>query len=57
MGQAVTRAAFVDQVQHIQSTGVSGPISFDANGDIAHGVFSIYAVQNGRWAYAWQMSV
>lgn len=56
-GQAVTRAALVEQVRHIQYTGVSGPISFDANGDIAHGVYSIYAVQNGRWVYAWQMSV
>ena len=56
-GQAVTRAALIDQVQHIQYAGVTGPISFDANGDISHGVFSIYAVRDGKWVYAWQVSV
>lgn len=56
-GQAVTRAALIDQVQHIQYAGATGPISFDSNGDIAHGVYSIYAVQNGMWAYAWQVNV
>jgi branched-chain amino acid transport system substrate-binding protein len=41
-GQPVTRQAMIEQVQHIQYAGVIGPISFDANGDIAHGVFSLY---------------
>jgi branched-chain amino acid transport system substrate-binding protein len=56
-GQAVTRAALIGQVQRIQYAGVTGPISFDGNGDIAHGVFSIYTVQHGQWVYAWQVSV
>ena len=50
-GQPVTREAMSAQVQHIQYAGVIGPISFDANGDIAHGVFSLYQVQNGVWSY------
>lgn len=56
-GKDVTRAALIEQVQHIQYAGVTGPISFDTNGDITHGVFSIYTVQNGQWVYAWQVSV
>lgn len=56
-GKDVTRAALIEQVQRIQYAGVTGPISFDTNGDITHGVFSIYTVQNGQWAYAWQVSV
>ena len=56
-GKEVTRAALIEQVQHIQYAGVTGPISFDTNGDIAHGVFSIYTVQDGQWVYAWQVSV
>jgi branched-chain amino acid transport system substrate-binding protein len=55
-GQAVTRAAMIEQVQHIQYAGVTGPISFDTNGDIAHGVFSIYEVQGGEWTYLQQVS-
>lgn len=55
-GQPVTRAAMIAQVQHIQYVGVIGPITFDANGDIAHGVFSLYRVQNGAWAYVQQLS-
>jgi branched-chain amino acid transport system substrate-binding protein len=56
-GKEVTRAALIEQVQNIQYNGVTGPINFDANGDIAHGVFSIYTVQNGRWVYVWQVTV
>jgi branched-chain amino acid transport system substrate-binding protein len=54
-GQPVTRAAMLDQVQHIQYTGVTGPISFDSNGDIAHGVFSLDQVQNGVWTFVRQL--
>ncbi len=56
-GKEVTRAALIDQVQHIRYAGVTGPISFDVNGDIDHGVFSIYTVQDGQWVYVWQVSV
>jgi branched-chain amino acid transport system substrate-binding protein len=56
-GQQVTRAAVIEQVQHIHFEGVTGSISFDSNGDITHGVFSIYTVQGGRWVYTQQASV
>jgi branched-chain amino acid transport system substrate-binding protein len=55
--QGVTRAAVIEQVQHVQYAGVIGPISFDSNGDISHGIFSIYVVHQGQWAYAWQLSM
>jgi hypothetical protein len=55
-GQPVTRAAIIQQVQHIQYTGVIGPISFDGTGDIVHGVFSLYRVQDGVWVYVQQLS-
>jgi len=55
-GQPVTREALIEQVQHIQYAGVIGPVSFDANGDIAHGVFSLYRVQDGVWVYVQQLS-
>ena len=54
-GQAVTRAAMIDQVQNIQYTGVTSPISFDSNGDIAHGLSSIYTVQDGNWVWVKQI--
>jgi ABC-type branched-subunit amino acid transport system substrate-binding protein len=50
-GQPVTRATVLEQVRQIHYTGVIGPISFDSNGDIVHGVFSILRVQNGVWTY------
>lgn len=49
MGQPVTRAAVIDQVQNIQYTGVTGVIRFDKNGDDVHGVYTVYTVQNGAW--------
>jgi branched-chain amino acid transport system substrate-binding protein len=51
LGQPVTRATVLEQVRQIHYSGVIGPISFDGNGDIIHGVFSIYRVQNGVWTY------
>jgi branched-chain amino acid transport system substrate-binding protein len=56
-GQAVTRSALIDQVQNSTYRGVTGPIRFDKNGDIAHGVYSIYTVQAGQWAYLQQVSI
>jgi branched-chain amino acid transport system substrate-binding protein len=55
-GKEVTRAAMIDQVQNIQYSGVTGAIRFDKNGDIAHGVFSIYEVLDGRWIYVFQFN-
>jgi branched-chain amino acid transport system substrate-binding protein len=56
-GQGVTRQAMIEQVRHMQYAGVIGPISFDANGDIDHGVFSLYRVQDGAWVYFQQVRV
>jgi len=57
MGQEVTRQAALEQVQTIQYAGITGPISFDHNGDITHGVFSLYTVQDGKWVWVKQTSV
>jgi branched-chain amino acid transport system substrate-binding protein len=54
--QPVTRSVMIEQVQHIQYAGVSGAISFDTNGDIAHGIFSLYRVQNQVWTFVQQLS-
>jgi branched-chain amino acid transport system substrate-binding protein len=56
VGQPVTRTALIGQVQHIQFEGVIGAISFDGNGDIVHGIFSLYRVQDGMWVYVQQLS-
>jgi branched-chain amino acid transport system substrate-binding protein len=54
-GKAVTRENVRDAVAGIQYTGVTGAISFDANGDNAgQKVYSIYwidASTNGKWAF------
>jgi branched-chain amino acid transport system substrate-binding protein len=54
--QTVTRATVLEQVRHIQYTGVIGPISFDENGDITHGVLTMYIVRTGQWVYLQQMN-
>ena len=56
-GQPLSRATVTAQVQRTQYNGITGPISFDPNGDIAHGVFGIYVVRQGAWTYASQMSL
>jgi branched-chain amino acid transport system substrate-binding protein len=56
-GQAVTRETVLDQVQSIQTQGVTGPIAFDHNGDSAHGAFSVYTVKDGRWVWLRPLSV
>ncbi|HEV2237415.1 MAG TPA: ABC transporter substrate-binding protein, partial [Ktedonobacterales bacterium] len=48
-GQAVTRSSVLEQVRRVQYAGLIGPISFDGNGDIAHGVFTVYRVQRDVW--------
>jgi branched-chain amino acid transport system substrate-binding protein len=55
-GQAVTRPAVLDQVQNIQYVGATGQINFDPNGDNAHGIFSLYTVQQGKWVWVKQES-
>jgi hypothetical protein len=55
-GQHVTLAAMLDQVQHIQYTGVICPISFDPNGDITHGAYSMYEEERHLWTYFQKLS-
>ena len=52
-GKAVTRSAIRDQVAGLTYDGVTGTISFDANGDNSGSkVFSVYAVdQTGKWVF------
>ena len=41
----------------IQVDGVAGAITFDHNGDSAHGAFSVYTLQNGQWVWIKQLSL
>jgi branched-chain amino acid transport system substrate-binding protein len=52
-GKTVTRAAVRDEVAGISYDGVTGHISFDANGDNSgQKVFSVYGVgANGQWGF------
>jgi ABC-type branched-subunit amino acid transport system substrate-binding protein len=55
-GQPVTRAAMIKQVQHVQYAGVTGPISFDDNGDIALGICTVYIFRPDHFVYFKQAS-
>jgi branched-chain amino acid transport system substrate-binding protein len=52
-GKDVTRKAVRDEIQGISYTGVTGSISFDANGDNAgQKVYSVYSVgTDGQWKF------
>ncbi|MGH2514129.1 MAG: branched-chain amino acid ABC transporter substrate-binding protein [Ktedonobacterales bacterium] len=56
-GKDVTRSNIRDQVAGISYPGVTGTISFDANGDNAgQKVFSVYQVdQTGKWVFLKQV--
>ena len=60
-GKAVTRENVRAEVASIQYTGVTGSLSFDANGDNSgQKVYSVYwidASTNGQWAFKQQGSV
>ncbi len=61
-GHTVTRLAVRDQVAGITYTGLTGTISFDANGDNAGAkVFAVYAVDPAKdptkWSYETQINV
>ena len=57
-GKAVTRSAVRDEVAKISYQGVTGNISFDANGDNTSGLFSVYAVdQTGKWVFQQEITV
>lgn len=56
-GKPVTRLAVRDEVAKIKYTGVTGSISFDANGDNASTLFSVYTVNDsGKWVYLKQVN-
>jgi branched-chain amino acid transport system substrate-binding protein len=56
-GKELTRDAVIDAVQNIQYDGVTGHISFDANGDNQNGgIWAIYVVKDGKWQFLKQVS-
>jgi len=51
-GQTPNRLNVLNQIAKTDYTGITGHITFDANGDNAGSkVFSIYTVQNGQWVF------
>lgn len=58
-GKAVTRSAIRDEIATMTYSGVTGTISFDANGDNSgQKVFSVFAVdQSGKWVFQQQVFV
>jgi branched-chain amino acid transport system substrate-binding protein len=58
----VFRQAVVNAIQHISYTGVTGHISFDANGDTTSRIISIYTIANppttgDGWSYIEQVNL
>ena len=53
--EAMKRAGSSDPKQYLSEvgktdyTGVTGKVSFDANGDINNGAVTVYQVKNGKW--------
>jgi len=56
-GQTPTRSNLIDAIHHITYHGVTGTISFDANGDNTNKVLSLYEVKDGKWVYVQQLAV
>lgn len=57
-GTPITRANVRGVVAGIQYAGVTGQISFDANGDDTHSVFSLYGIDaSEQWRYVRQIIV
>ncbi len=57
-GTAVTRANVRAQVAGINYTGLSGDITFDANGDNSGSkAYSVYVVSNNQWSFLSQVNV
>ncbi|HEY7142102.1 MAG TPA: branched-chain amino acid ABC transporter substrate-binding protein [Methylomirabilota bacterium] len=51
-GRPITRAGLREAVEATRlPDSVQGPVSFDANGDLAHPVVSIYQVKSGAFVY------
>ena len=42
-------AKYLPKLAAIKYQGVTGPISFDAKGDINNGAITVYSVKNGKW--------
>ncbi|GAC1447392.1 MAG: branched-chain amino acid ABC transporter substrate-binding protein [Ktedonobacterales bacterium] len=57
-GQMPTRANVLDKVAHTTYAGITGAVSFDANGDNSSTqLFSVYKVENGAWVFVRLLSV
>lgn len=55
-GQTPTRSNLIDAVHGITYHGVTGTISFDANGDTTNKVLSLYEVTNNKWVFVKTLS-
>jgi ABC-type branched-subunit amino acid transport system substrate-binding protein len=56
-GQTPTRANVLAQIVNTSYDGLTGPITFDVNGDNASSrVTSVYVVKNGAWMYVRQIA-
>ncbi|HEY7123709.1 MAG TPA: branched-chain amino acid ABC transporter substrate-binding protein [Ktedonobacterales bacterium] len=57
-GKDLNRDAVIDGVQNAQYDGVTGHLSFNAQGDNNNGgIWAIYVVQGGKWVFLKQVSV
>lgn len=45
-------ARYLPELAKTNFSGVTGPIAFDAKGDVLGGAVTVYRVQNGQWAVA-----
>jgi branched-chain amino acid transport system substrate-binding protein len=56
-GQTPTRPNVLAQIAHTSYDGLTGPITFDVNGDNASSqVISVYVVKDGAWLYVRQIA-
>ncbi|HXZ96077.1 MAG TPA: branched-chain amino acid ABC transporter substrate-binding protein [Burkholderiales bacterium] len=46
---SVEQAKYLPVLAHIQRNGVTGPIAFDAKGDVQGGAVTLYQVKSGKW--------
>ena len=46
---SVEQAKYLPVLAHMRRNGVTGPIAFDAKGDVQGGAVTLYQVKNGKW--------
>jgi branched-chain amino acid transport system substrate-binding protein len=46
---SATPAKYLPQLAQVKFTGVTGPIEFDAKGDIKNGTVTLYQLKGGKW--------